>query len=127
MPENYFFEDAKKEILKVELIEKKAKEKGHLFANKKLTRAQIRRFFHDVKSLQAKVEAQSFEVVKPLIKMLKSKVAYASRAGGQQSIPKEFKDFINECVDNINEKKDFDAFCLYFEAVLGFYYEESRR
>ncbi len=85
--------------------------------NSTLTSAQLRRFFGDFKQLEKKVAKQDFEKVKPLIKMVKSKAAYAS----QKIIP-EFKNFLTENVDNINSKKDFDAFMLHFEAVVGFYY-----
>ena len=32
------------------------------------------------------------------------------------------KSFLIENIDNISEERDFEAFMLYFEAVVGFFY-----
>jgi len=127
---SYFYQDEGKKIIKEELLTEDAKKKAELFAGRNMTRNQIRRFFHDVKSLEAKVgeNGENFIRMKPIIMMLKSKAAYAaSRVGGQQRIPDEFKDFIEESVDNIKNFDDFKAFCLRFEAIVGFFYEKARR
>ena len=127
MSDNYFFVDKEKKIIKEALLTTTAQNKGYEFANRDLTRAQLRRFFHDVKSLQSKVESRPFAEVKPLIGMLKAKAAYATRSGGQQRIPGEFKNFLEEAVTNIKDQRDFKAFCLMFEAIVGFFYEKARR
>jgi len=127
MSDNYFFTDREKKIIKEELLTTEAQNKGHNFADKGLTRTQLRKFFHDVKSLQSRVESRLFTEVKPLISMLKAKAAYATRSGGQQKIPQEFKNFLDESVNNIKDKEDFKAFCLIFEAIVGFFYEKARR
>lgn len=84
-----------------------------------LSSTQLRRFFNDVKALEAKIETGNFEEQKPMIKMLKSKGAYAY---GRDKIPLEFKNYIDACVDKINNKDDFNGFLKFFESVVGFYY-----
>jgi CRISPR-associated protein Csm2 len=86
-----------------------------------LSSAQLRRFFGDFKQLAKKVEKQDFEKIKPLIKMVKSKASYAANPGNPK-IPEQFKNFLMENVDAINTKKEFEAFMLHFEAVVGFFY-----
>ena len=92
-----------------------------------LKAAQIRRFYHDVKALEAKIEASGFEKNLPLIKMLKSKVAYACPKYGSKKVPIVFKEFMDKCIDGIEEQKDFEAFTLVFEAVVGYFYGEGGR
>jgi CRISPR-associated protein Csm2 len=88
---------------------------------KSLSSAQLRRFYGDFKSLEKKVEKQDFDKVKPLIKMVKSKASYAANPQNQK-IPARFKDFLIDNVNSINNRKEFEAFMLHFEAVVGFYY-----
>ena len=88
---------------------------------KTLNSAQLRRFYNDFKQLEKKVEMKGFEEIKPLIKMVKSKASYASNPSNQK-IPPQFKKFLIDNVDSINSNKEFKAFMLYFEAVVGFYY-----
>ncbi len=92
-----------------------------------LKAAQIRRFYHDVKALEAKIEASGFEKNLPLIKMLKSKVAYACPKYGSKKVPIVFKEFMDKCIDGIEEREDFKAFTLVFEAVVGYFYGEGGR
>jgi CRISPR-associated protein Csm2 len=80
---------------------------------------QLRRFYNEFKGLEKRVNAKGFESVLPLIKMVRSRAFYASNGN---KIPKSFKDFLVKNVEAINEKKDFEAFLLHFEAVVGFCY-----
>lgn len=116
-----YYRDQNKEILREDLIVEHADRLGKEFVEKrsKLTSAQLRKFFNDVHALKAKVEYIGFDNQRPMIKMLKSKVAYAK---GRDKIPAEFKDFIDACVDKIEDKKDFEGFIKFFESVVGFYY-----
>lgn len=116
-----YYKDQSKEILREDLIVEHADILGKEFVEKrpKLTSAQLRKFFNDVHALKAKVESIGFDNQRPMIKMLKSKVAYAK---GRDKIPAEFKDFIDACVDKIEDKKDFEGFIKFFESVVGFYY-----
>ena len=93
--------------------------------NPQLSSAQLRRFYHDVKSLELKVK-ENFDKAKPLVGMLKSKVAYVCpKKGRERKIPLEFRKFLEEMVDSVNTEQDFSAFCLVFEAVVGYFYGEG--
>jgi CRISPR-associated protein Csm2 len=109
--------------IKEELLDRKAKELAESFIKKPdvLSSAQMRRFFGEFRQLEKKVNAMGFQKVKPLIKMIKSKASYAANRPSNK-IPESFKNFLIANVDSINEKPDFDAFMLHFEAVVGFYY-----
>ena len=97
------------------------KQKEEVDQKRTLTSSQLRRFFNEFRQLEKKVNINGFDKVKPLIKMTKSKAAYASNPR-KPKIPEAFKDFLIENVDKINTETDFKTFMLYFEAVVGFYY-----
>ncbi len=131
---NYFYEDEEKTILKESLLTTDAKNWVKKFLNPqerydpKLSSAQIRKFYSEVKSLEAKIEAKGFNQIKPFIKMLKSKVAYSCPSTGYgRKVPIEFRHYIDEMVDNIQDEKDFKAFVTTFEAIVGFFYGEGGR
>ena len=112
--------------LKAELLDKEAEKRAEDFIrvdrrDKPLTSAQLRRFFGEFRSLEKKVNMVGFEKVKPLVKMVKSKASYAANPNNRK-IPDTFKEFLIRNVDQINDEKDFKAFMLYFEAVVGFCY-----
>ena len=138
---NYFYQDEERKKIKIELLTDDAKQIAHDFLyfknnrgqierrpNKKkhfsdirLTPNQIRKFFNEVKYLQALSKAKGFETVEPLVKMLKSKTAYSANPKSQK-IPEVFKNFIDNCVDQIHDQTDFYGFIKHFEAVVGYYY-----
>jgi CRISPR-associated protein Csm2 len=117
----------------VELLDQKAKTlaEGFVVRNPKdpkkvifkqtLHSAQLRRFFGEFRQLEKKVKSMDFEKVKPLIKMVKSKASYAANPDNPK-IPESFKKFLINNIDEINTRKDFEAFMLHFEAVVGFFY-----
>lgn len=91
---------------------------------KPVTSAQLRRFYGDVKNLETRWrnsadKESAFREIMPLIKLLKAKAAYAKE---RQLVNESFKIWIWNNVDMINTEKDFQAFLLYFEAVVGFCY-----
>ena len=116
-----------------DLLDKEAKEKAESFVKRNprdpkrlnqresLSSAQLRRFFGELRQLEKKVKAIGFEKVKPLIKMVKSKASYAANPSNPK-IPRTFKEFLINNIDEINSEKDFEAFMLHFEAVVGFFY-----
>ncbi len=130
---SYYYEDDGKEVLKTQLLDTKAKtlaesfvvrnpkNPGRLNVRHSLSSAQLRRFFSEFRQLEKKVSSLGFQKVKPLIKMIKSKASYAANPSNPK-IPKSFKAFLIENVDAINTEKDFEAFMLHFEAVVGFFY-----
>ena len=86
-----------------------------------LSSAQLRKFFNEFRQLEKKVGIEGFDKVKPLIKMVKSKAAYASNPSNPK-IPRSFKNFLITNINYIEGKEDFQAFMLHFEAVVGFFY-----
>lgn len=91
---------------------------------KRINSAQLRRFYGDVKSLEMRWQnstdkQQAFRDILPLIKLLKAKAVYALN---RKLIMEDFKKWIWDNVDMINGERDFKAFLLHFEAVVGFCY-----
>ena len=99
--------------------------------NPKLTSDQLRRFHNDVRDLEAKIEAlgeQKFDRMRPLIKMIKSKVAYACPSNGRErKVPSEFREYMELMINNIEDIYDFRAFSKCFESVVGYFYGEGGR
>jgi CRISPR-associated protein Csm2 len=117
--------------IKVELLDEMAAKTAESFVQRdsrtnRLTRgslssAQLRRFFSELRQLEKKVKVMGFDKVKPLIKMVKSKASYAANPANPK-IPASFKSFLINNIDEIQTGKDFEAFMLHFEAVVGFFY-----
>jgi len=88
---------------------------------------QMRKFYDQVLSLQQKAKQMTDEDFKsdllPFVKMLNSKVAYAStrNSGGGKIVNKSFVDMMNSCINQVETKKDLNTFKLFFEAVIGFH------
>lgn len=142
---NYFYADDQKKIIKEDLLTTKALEWAKQFAGssgqsrggnrthggrmESISATQLRRFYNDVKSLHQRADAmtdEGFKQLKPLVKMIKSKVAYSRRkSGGTEKVPECFRKYMDEMIDNINDKKDFEAFVKCFESVVGFAYGEG--
>ncbi len=138
----YFYADEARETINENLLTDKAKSWADSFINPKppkekwqrnpkLTSAQLRKFHIEAKELEERVKNlpdEEFPKLRPLVKMLKSKVAYACPSTGKdRKVPDEFRKYIEEMVDNINDRKDFMAFALCFEAVVGFFYGQGGR
>lgn len=86
--------------------------------------AQLRKFYGDVKKLEMRWQnsvdkKKAFYEILPMIKLLKAKAAYAHK---RDLVPTSFREWIWDNVDMINDGRDFKAFLLYFEAVVGFCY-----
>ena len=117
------------ERLRRDLLDKEALAVAETIYNRNdernsVTSAQLRKFYNDFMSLEKKFESkgsddEAFLDVLPLVKMMKSKAGYAE---GTRKIPKSFERWLSDNVDHINERRDFTAFLLYFEAVVGFCY-----
>ena len=86
---------------------------------------QIRKFFDQVLDLnnRAKHSDDFNGEILPFVKMLNSKVAYAStrKGAGGNIINKAFVDMMNSCVKQVNSKETLKVFKLFFEAVIGFH------
>ena len=121
--------------IRPELLDSDARALGEAFAGRQLyvSKNQLRRYYNDVKQLQFKIERdlkdkkdlndpEALKEYLPLIKMLKAKVAYGRRSGTGERVSPKFQETIDDCVDLINNPKDFQTFVLFFESVVGYYY-----
>lgn len=93
-----------------------------------LKAAQLRKFYGEVKNLELRLKSSAdkkatFRQILPLIKLLKAKGAYACK---RKVVPDAFKTWLTTNVDAVEDIKDFEAFLLYFEAVVGFCYGEAK-
>ncbi len=131
---SYFYDE--KDIIKESLLTTEAKTWAQRFVDKrklgkdpKLTSTQLRKYHFEVKTLEERVKDISdddFLKLRPILKMLKSKVAYACRQPGRErKIPEAFKRYIDEMVDKVENIRDFRAFVLCFDAVVGYFYGEG--
>lgn len=112
-------------------VDKKAREAAESFfldRRNPIKSSQLRRFYGDVKSLERQWlvrggDEAAFAVILPMIKLLKAKSAYAFQ---RKVVPQSFRDWLWSHVDSIRESRDFKAFLLHFEAVVGFSYGQAR-
>lgn len=118
------FDPAKSEV---ELVDSLAEEQADRLGNTSINSAQLRRFFGEVKDLFRRLEAgRSYKAeIEPLFKMMRSKASYAWR-GGNNKIPKQFHDFIDNGVKKVSDEKEFRLFVKHFEAVVGFLYGKGK-
>lgn len=84
--------------------------------------SQLRKFYADVKSLERQWQAaggneDAFAGIMPMVKLLKAKSVYARK---RKVVPESFRVWLWKHVDSINAARDFKAFLLHFEAVVGF-------
>ncbi|MCK4818723.1 type III-A CRISPR-associated protein Csm2 [bacterium] len=127
--QTFYYVDEAKETIRESLLTDRAKSWAVSFINPKkprdkwqrnpkLTSAQLRKFHIEAKTLEERIKNldnpnEEFPKLRPLVKMLKSKVAYACPTTGRdRKIPEEFRKYIEEMVDNIADLKDFKAFAL---------------
>ena len=86
---------------------------------------QIRKFYDKVLELYEKSQTneEDFSEILPFVKMLNSKVAYASsrNSAGGKLVNQKFVQMMNNCINQINSKEDLKIFKLFFEAVIGFH------
>ncbi len=119
-----------KGIIREELITTEAKEIAKEFVKKGLSVTQLRAFFNEVKIIKNRLKSDGTNYDKefPLILLVKSKAEYKSKAK-RAKIPEVFKNFLIASVDRIwKDKKEgkgkeiFDAYILFFEAIVGYFY-----
>jgi len=86
---------------------------------------QIRKFYDKVLELYEKSQTneEDFSEILPFVKMLNSKVAYASsrNSNGGKLVNQKFVEMMNNCIKQVNSKEDLKIFKLFFEAVIGFH------
>lgn len=81
---------------------------------------QLRKFFDEVTRYKGMIQSnpEEFASLLPYIKMINAKAAYAA---GRDLIGSTFKDFIHESLKQVHDRKDYELFCAFFEAFLGYY------
>ncbi len=103
----------------------------------KLNSNQLRRFFGEIKDLYRRYESliasspeKKKEIyhdqIEPLFKMVRSKVSYATRAGGQSKMNKDFAQMLSEGIAKVENAEQFRKFVMHLEAVVGFMYGSGR-
>ncbi len=116
-----FYADNEKKIINKALLNEDAEKQAKALHNR-VGSSQVRKFFGEIKNMSLRLEqGRSWQELEPLFKMVKSKAWYASKQSNS-AIPDEFRAFITDNIDRVNDEADFKAFVLYFEAVMGFAY-----
>lgn len=98
---------------------------GRVDDRNSIKNSQLRKFFNEFKSLERQLDQQqgdiddSFKSIKPLVKMANAKVVYAQ---ARKVVPQAFVDWLQKHIQAIDSARDFKAFLLHFEAVVGFCY-----
>jgi CRISPR type III-A-associated protein Csm2 len=104
----------------------------------KINSAQLRRFFEEFKDLYRRYNALTagldpdeadrryHQQIEPMFKMMRSKVSYAKRSGGQKQLPGPFADFLSDWIAKVETSQQFERFVLHLEAVVGFMYGEGK-
>ncbi len=101
-------------------------------------KGQLRRFYEDFKLIERRMPAAEHDAeafkreILPLIKFVKSKLAYA--AGRKQPrnnnnlISDSFKNHFVTQINAIDSREDFRTFLLHYQAIIGYYtYLESQQ
>ncbi|MFQ5771525.1 MAG: type III-A CRISPR-associated protein Csm2 [bacterium] len=119
-----FYSDVKNKVMSHDLLDEQAHRVAKKLAHK-LKSTQLRKFHNHIRELEAKIELEGEENFRkkmlPLVKMVKSKVAYAC----PKKVPYEFRNLMESMINQIDDKKDFETFSLCFEAIVGYFYGEG--
>jgi CRISPR-associated protein Csm2 len=98
-----------------------------------VARNQIRRLYDEVKRFEQNLDGNqdTWNKYVPYIRMIKSKLSYnITRAIEKSKISagcyKKLSDFITKGIDQVKNEEDYHIFAALFEAVYGFYYENSQ-
>lgn len=130
-----YFDDTGKNI-RPELLNEEAQGAANQFVVKRrdgksvddrssIKNSQLRRFFNEFKGLERRLTQlpgepeEAFRSIKPMVKMANAKVVYAR---ARNVVPQAFVSWLQEHVQAIDTSRDFKAFLLHFEAVVGFCY-----
>ena len=91
----------------------------------KMTQTQLRKYYNEVKALDARIKANpDFKSNEALIGLLKSKVAYGMAKETDRDKKEAFKVLLNMTEQGIGwstKPEYFEDFVLFFEAVIGFF------
>lgn len=130
-----FYSEQGKKIINPNLFDTVAKEIAASFHDGRfgVSRTQLRRLFDEIKRFQNLLDLadSTWEEQFPYIRMMKSKIAYTvERAKDKDRKTSDYytnlQKFINEGIDLIHDRKDYDVFVALFEAVYGYFYAECK-
>ena len=119
--------------IREKLISSEAEKIAGEFVDERLTVSQLRAFFNEIKAIRNRLneDGSNYQNIFPLILMIKSKAEYRGATKGAK-IPPRFKEFLIANVDRLVEdkknklgKQSFDAFVMFFEAVVGYFYGKN--
>lgn len=115
---------------KKDLFTDTAQKYAEVMAKFKLTQTQLRKYYNEVKALDARIEANpNFKEHEYLIALLKSKVAYGLAKETDYEKKKGFEVFLKMVEQGITwstRPEYFKDFVLFFEAVVGFFRGKER-
>ena len=118
-----------------ELFDKTARNIAEKEIGTEVKTTQIRKFYDKVLELYQEAEETCMDKeeeeakayfqsnIVPFIKMLNSKVAYASnrKTGSKPLINNGFKKMMETCIMQVNSMDKLKTFKLFFEAIIGFH------
>lgn len=90
--------------------------------------SQLRRFYGEFKALERKLDQvrgdreENFRRILPMVKMARAKVEYAK---ARNVVTQAFVNWLGRNIGDIHSVKDFEAFMLHFEAVVGYCYARN--
>ncbi len=125
-----FYRDREKQYIVPDLLSEKARAVAEkIRQNRELKSSQFRNYFQELRALEARYRADrqkspqgAWLRLEPQLQLFKAKLAYGARKDGPLVNATEFRSFMEEVVDSIQEAKDFEAAMLYVEAVLAYFY-----
>ncbi len=99
-------------------------------AKYKMTQTQLRKYYNEVKALEARIKANpDFRVNEAIIGLLKSKVAYGLAKESDGNKKEGFRvllHMVEQGIEWSTTPEYFEDFVLFFEAVVGFFKGRER-
>ncbi len=127
-----FWEDETKEKVNLKIFDEAEK----LVDNYKgMTTSQLRNFYNEVKNIEKIKErsdiddSQILNLIMIRLKLLKAKLNYNQNRSinkRNQGFKNFSSDFSNILDSKIKTLKDFDVFCKFFEALVGYFYGSNQ-
>ncbi|MGB9803127.1 type III-A CRISPR-associated protein Csm2 [Desulfofundulus sp.] len=114
-----------KGYLRKELLTSDAEKVARVLSQKGMTSAALRRFYNKLKAIDAKLQSEEFDAVKPDLYSLQANVIYnAGRLsdGNNKLVPEEFLEFMRTNIEKAEiDRKHFKAFIEHFQSVLAYF------
>jgi len=115
--------------LTADYLTTKAETEARSFHQKGMDKNQLRKFYDEFKIIERKINEKQYsednfkKEILPLIKFIKSKIAYNAgrKVNGKILLPRIFKEYLDQQIDNITNIKDFQNFIMHYQAVIGYF------